>query len=78
MFHHAYIVHYKRFLKSHVQNRDHRFVVREVGIVNGTGLAMWCDLFPNSRCIRLDTDISNTERNMDSLLELGAFGIISP
>ena len=53
-------------------------MVCEVGILNGTGLAIWCDLFPNSRCIGLDIDISNIKRNMDRLLELGVFGDNSP
>ena len=78
MFHHGYAVHYERFLKPYVENRDQRFVVVEVGILNGTGLAIWCDLFPYSRCIGLDINISNIQRNMDNLLALGAFGNNSP
>ena len=78
MFHHGYAVHYERFLKSYVQNRDQRLVICEVGILNGSGLAIWCDLFPNSRVIGLDIDISIAERNMDNLLKLGAFSDNSP
>ena len=78
MFHRGYVAQYERFLRPYVLNRDQRFVVCEVGILNGTGLAIWCDLFPNSRCIGLDIDISNIKRNMDRLLELGAFGDNSP
>ncbi len=78
MFHHGYALHYERFLKSYVQNRDQRLVICEVGILNGSGLAIWCDLFPNSRVIGLDIDISIAERNMGNLLKLGAFSDNSP
>ncbi len=78
MFHHGYAVHYERFLNSYVQNRNQRFVICEVGILNGSRLAIWCDLFPNSRVIGLDIDTSIAERNMDNLLELGAFSDNSP
>ena len=53
-------------------------MVVELGILNGTGLVIWCDLFPNSRCIGLDINISNAKRNMEHLLALDAFGDNSP
>ncbi|MDE0309038.1 MAG: glycosyltransferase family 25 protein [Acidiferrobacterales bacterium] len=73
MLHHGYAVHYAEFLKPYVKDRDRRFVICEFGILKGTGLAIWCDLFPNARCIGFDVDLSNIEKNMDDLLQRGAF-----
>ena len=78
MLHHGYAVHYAKFLDSYVQNRDQRIVICEVGVLEGTGLAIWCDLFPNARCIGLDIDLSNIQRNMDKLRSRGAFSKNSP
>ncbi len=78
MLHHGYASHYAKFLDSYVQKRGERFVICEVGVLEGTGLAIWCDLFPNARCIGLDFDLSNIQRNMDNLRCLGAFGKNSP
>ena len=73
MLHHQYATHYANFLRPFVQDRDRRFVICEFGILKGTGLAIWCDLFPNARCIGLDVDLSNFEKNIDNLRHLGAF-----
>ncbi len=78
MFHHGYAVHYERFLKSYVEDRDRLTVICEVGILNGSGLAIRCDLFPNSRFIGLDIDTSIVDRNMNNLFGLGAFSDNSP
>lgn len=78
MLHHGYANSYARFLDPYVQNRSERIVICEVGILEGTGLAIWCDLFPNARCIGLDIDLSNVRRNMDNLRHFGAFGENSP
>ena len=78
MLHHGYAMHYQKFLQPYVQNRDRRMVICEFGVLKGTGLAIWCDLFPMSRCIGLDVDLSNIEKNMDNLKQLGAFTENSP
>ena len=78
MLHHGYAGHYARFLEPYVQNRGERIVICEVGVLEGTGLAIWCDLFPNARCIGLDIDLSNVRRNMDKLRSFGAFVENSP
>ena len=75
MLHHGYANCYSKYLK---QFRDDRPsvsapVVCEIGILNGTGLAIWCDLFTSSRVIGLDIDPSNFEDNIDNLLDFGAF-----
>jgi len=78
MLHHGYAKHYVNFLQPYVQDRDRRIVICEFGILKGTGLAIWCDLFPNARCIGFDMDLSNIKKNMDNLLQLGAFSNNSP
>ena len=78
MLHHGYANHYARFLEPYVKNRGDRIVICEVGVLEGTGLAIWCDLFPNARCIGLDIDLSNVKGNMDNLRGLGAFSRNSP
>ena len=78
MYHHGYASHYSTFLDAYVKNRDKRIVICEVGLLEGTGLAIWCDLFPNARCIGLDVDLSNVKGNMDRLRRLGAFSKNSP
>ena len=52
---------------------DDDFTVVEVGILNGSGLAIWCDLFPNARVIGMDLNLSNFEGNRAGLEALGAF-----
>src|SRR5690606_14469901 len=45
----------------------------EFGILRGTGLAIWCDLFPTSRVIGLDIDLSHARENFPHLESLGTF-----
>lgn len=78
MLHHGYAKHYAEFLQPYVQDRDRRIVICEFGILTGIGLAIWCDLFPNARCIGFDVDLSCIRKNMDNLLQLGAFSKNSP
>jgi hypothetical protein len=56
----------------------HRFIGRpitlvEVGILRGTGLAIWSDLFPTGRVFGLDIDLSNFKHNEENLKRAGAF-----
>ena len=72
-FYHGYGETYAEFLKPFLANRMKRITLVEVGILNGSGLAIWCDLFPNARVIGLDLDLSNFERNRPFLESKGAF-----
>lgn len=45
----------------------------EVGILQGTGLAIWCDLFPKGRIVGFDIDLSHFNSNLGRLIDLGAF-----
>lgn len=47
--------------------------IAEIGILEGTGLAVWDSVFPHSELFGLDIDISNFEKNADRLRSLGAF-----
>ena len=44
-----------------------------MGILKGSGVAMWCELFPNSRIIGLDIDLGHIQNNMSYLKDKGAF-----
>lgn len=50
-----------------------KITIMEIGILKGTGLAIWCDLFKNSKIIGLDIDISHFKRNFKHLKKIGAF-----
>ena len=45
----------------------------EVGILKGTGLAVWDEYFVKKRIYGFDYDLGNFEQNKNHLLELGAF-----
>ena len=45
----------------------------EFGILQGTGVAMWCDLLPSGRILGLDIDLGHINGNMANLTALGAF-----
>ena len=78
MLDHGYASSYSSYLHSYIQQIDGRTTICEFGILKGTGLAVWCDLFPSGRCIGFDIDLSHIERNMENLLSLGAFSENSP
>lgn len=50
-----------------------RHVIVELGVLLGTGLAMWCELFPESRVIGLDIDVEPYKVNRRKLERIGAF-----
>jgi hypothetical protein len=77
-FFHGYGEAYEEFLKPFLFCREERLTLVEVGILNGSGLAIWCDLFPNARVIGLDLDLSNFERNRPFLESKGGFAKNSP
>jgi len=76
MLFHGYAEDYARYLKPF--DFDKRLVIAEFGILRGTGLAIWCDLFPNARVLGFDIDTSHFEDNRKNLLDRGAFSSNSP
>lgn len=72
MLHHAYAPVYARCLAP-LARSGRPVTLAEFGILKGTGLAMWCDLFPGGRILGFDIDLDHTRGNMDNLRALGAF-----
>jgi hypothetical protein len=70
--HHGYGSVYAKYLLPLVNSKE-RVVITEVGILRGSGVAIWSDLFPNGRVIGLDIDLRNIADNMHDLLQKGAF-----
>ncbi len=68
---------YAEFVQPYVPLRQ-RLTLAEVGILNGTGLAIWCDLFPAWRVVGFDLDLSNFHSSEAWLREAGAFGHNQP
>ncbi len=69
---HDYAPLYERWLAPLVQSGAPVTLV-EIGILQGTGLAIWSDLFPDGRIIGLDIDLSHFEANRERLVRSGAF-----
>ena len=69
-FHHGYSPIYARYIRPLV---GRPVILVEVGILKGTGLATWSDLFPEGRVIGLDIDLGHIQANMPILTALGAF-----
>ena len=57
---------YAKYLGPFVESGAPVTVV-EVGILQGTGLAIWSDLFPNGRVVGLDIDLTHFESNLGLL-----------
>jgi hypothetical protein len=56
---HQYAEHYAKELTRLLGRKpDGDLVIAEVGILKGTGLAVWCDLFPKAIVLGLDIDLS--------------------
>jgi len=77
-FFHGYGVIYDEFLKPYLARRNDRLTLVEIGILNGSGLAIWCDLFPQARVIGLDINLDNFKANLPVLESAGAFGANKP
>jgi hypothetical protein len=71
MFHHFYAPHYARFLKPFFNSEPVTLI--EIGILKGSGLAIWADLFPKSQIIGLDIDLENYRNNKENLKAKGGF-----
>jgi len=72
MYHHCYAQYYARYLEPFIRS-ENKVTLMEVGILRGTGLALWCDLFPVGRIVGLDIDLKHYENNLKYLKSCGAF-----
>ena len=70
--HHDYGRLYEDILAPFVHCR-HRLTIVECGILRGTGLAIWSDLFPQGRIVGLDIDLGHFNSHYDKLISRGAF-----
>lgn len=78
MAYHGYATHYANAFSRYLPSYPSKLVVLEIGILKGTGLAIWCDLFPTSKVIGLDIDLKNINDNYADLKMNGAFQYNSP
>jgi len=69
---HGYAKIYAKYLRPFIQQQK-AVVLVEVGVLVGTGVAIWSELFPNGRILGLDIDLNHVKQNMDSLKSKGAF-----
>lgn len=74
---HGYAQKYAEYLLPYIGN-DKDLVVAEFGILKGSGLAMWSELFPDARLIGFDIDLNHTKNNLDFLISQGAFAKSKP
>lgn len=68
--HHNYSPVYEKYLQKF--NTEDDLTIVEIGILRGTGLAMWSTAFPNSKVIGLDIDPSLAISNLNFLSKKGA------
>lgn len=74
---HGYAAKYTEYLAPYI-GADTNLVVAEFGILKGSGLAMWSELFPEARILGFDIDLSYTQKNMEFLMSQGAFVKTTP
>lgn len=67
---HSYQSYYAKHLQSYVGMEN--LVIAEIGILLGSGLALWSDLFKNSRILGFDIDIRYAHDNLVNLKSKGA------
>jgi hypothetical protein len=72
VFFHDYSSKYSEYLLPLSQSDD-LIRILEVGILKGTGLAVWSEYFNNKEIYGFDYDLGNFEDNKSNLIELGAF-----
>ena len=76
MWHHGYASKYSEYLLPYCNKEN--IVLAEFGILKGTGLAIWCDLFRSGRVLGFDIDLGHINGNMENLKSLGAFSECAP
>lgn len=64
---HGYAEHYAKVLPKTPD------VIVEMGILRGTGLALWSELYPGVKLVGLDINVNNFMEHKDELLAKGAF-----
>jgi len=64
--HHGCAKIYTKYLQPFVQ-RQKSVVLVEIGVLRGTRVAIWSELFPSGRIIGLDIDLNHIKQNMDNL-----------
>jgi|AntRauTorckE6833_2_1112554.scaffolds.fasta_scaffold03574_5 hypothetical protein len=69
---HGYADIYAKYLEPFTKKQEH-ITLLEVGILQGTGVAIWSDLFKNGRIIGLDIDLDHIKANRKFLESKGAF-----
>lgn len=69
---------YAEALQPFLLKKNTKIVLAEVGILRGTGLAVWAELFDDARIIGLDIDLSHIQENMSALQARGAFMHTAP
>lgn len=76
MLYEGYAKKYSEYLAPFLN--DESVTLIEVGILKGSGLAVWCDLFKNGRIIGLDIDLEHIKSNMHNLKQRNAFKYNNP
>lgn len=76
MLHNGYSKTYALYLAPFLSRTN--LTLAEFGILKGTGIAIWCDLFPTARVIGFDIDLDHFEENRATLLKRGAFKACKP
>lgn len=59
-----------RHLLVDMPHKEFDGTIVEVGILNGTGLAMWAEVFPNAAIVGLDVDTTTYQKNVNKLAVL--------
>gem|GEM_PF-1612825 len=68
---HNYAPVYEECLRPYLHKENKKLVIAEVGILKGTGLALWSDLFEHARILGFDIDLSYVHENMPDLIARG-------
>lgn len=72
VFFHNYSKKYSEYLNS-LRYSKKQINILEIGILKGTGLAVWDEYFDNKKIYGFDYDLINFEQHKINLIELGAF-----
>lgn len=72
IFFNNYSKKYSEYLKP-LRHSKLSINILEVGILEGTGLAVWDEYFVNKQIFGFDYDLGNFSRNKNKLIDLGAF-----
>jgi len=72
--------HYSKIYAKYLLEFLHKpnFKLAEIGVLSGSGLAIWCDVFHTSNIYGFDIDPNNYVNNYKHLIELGAFTQTKP